>query len=172
MHCSQLDSVCSSAQFLLQRLHMELVLLTCSWLLQSHTSITHTHTHRLCFRILYAYLYFLLYKNLSDFLAFLPGVPGWLFSELCCLTSFASLSYRSPRSQACHCLGAHYKAVKTFGCGNGPIQGVILHPEVSDPFSCLPFLPLCVFCIFSNAKKMTCDVRSPEGRKERANAWE
>ena len=63
-------------------------------------------------------------------------------------TSFASLSCQSPRSQACHRLGAHYKAAKAFRCGNRPIRGVILHSPVSDLVTSLPFC-LCVHvCVY------------------------
>ena len=41
------------------------------------------------------------------------------------------LSYISPVPRLTS-LGVYYKAAETFGCGNQPIQRVILHLKVSD----------------------------------------
>lgn len=93
---------------------MGLGLPTCSRLFNSHTSNANTnYTSTLFFsHCVWFFVYFLVP------VFFLVSRP---------LRSFAFFSYQSSRSQAYHCLAAHYKAARTCGCGNRPIQGVTLH---------------------------------------------
>ena len=104
-------------------------------------SLSHTHTHTACLSFLLFITWFSVSLPLCNVVTFL-------------LIEFSSLPYQLPHSQARHCLGAHYKAAKTFGCG------LKSHIEVSSYTSkcriTSPALPL-FLCVWMEQESMEGD---------------
>lgn len=140
MHCGWLDSLFLSSVPVAETSHGAHV----TDLLRASEFSYLKHTQTGC-AVTYCASSFTKPAGLSDF--FSLSTPYVL--RYVALPQFAFLSYRSPRSQACHCLEAHYKAVITFRCGNRSIQSVMLHPTVSGLFFCLTIISVCV-CLFAS----------------------